>query len=61
MTSCKLYQAEHFYGTGESFLFTFYPTFKVKKIKGELNFIKKFFHIFYFLRFLNGLVKIIFL
>jgi hypothetical protein len=38
MSSSKLYQSEHYYGTGESFLFTFYPTFKVFKWTGENNF-----------------------
>jgi len=38
MSSTKLYQSEHFYGTGESFLFTFTPTFRVFKWTGENNF-----------------------
>jgi hypothetical protein len=38
MSSSKLYQSEHYYGTGESFLFTFYPSFKVFKWTGENNF-----------------------
>jgi hypothetical protein len=38
MTSSKLMLSEHFYGTGESFLFTFYPEFKVFKWTGENNF-----------------------
>jgi len=41
MTSCRLYQDEHFYGTGESFLYTFYPNFKIFKWTGDnLFFIK---------------------
>ena len=32
MTSCKLYSSDHYYGTGESFLFTFYPKFKIFKV-----------------------------
>jgi hypothetical protein len=35
MSSTKLYQSEHFYGSGESFLFTFWPSFKVYKWTGE--------------------------
>ena len=31
MTSCALKVSDHFYGTGESFLFTFNPEFKVSK------------------------------
>jgi len=29
MTSCEMKISDHFYGTGESFLYTFYPEFKV--------------------------------
>ncbi len=29
MTDSKLYPSEQYYGTGECFLFTFYPSFKV--------------------------------
>jgi hypothetical protein len=35
MSSTKLYQSEHFYGSGESFLFTFWPSFKAYKWTGE--------------------------
>jgi len=38
MTSSKLYPSEHYYGTGESFLFTFYPSFRIFKWTGENNF-----------------------
>ena len=38
MTSGKLYPSEHFYGTGESCLYTFYPSFKIFKWTGENNF-----------------------
>ncbi|CAF0703097.1 unnamed protein product [Brachionus calyciflorus] len=38
MSSCKLYPSEHYYGTGESFLFSFTPSFKVYKWTGENNF-----------------------
>ena len=38
MSSTKLYQSEHFYGTGESFLFTFWPSFRIFKWTGEDNF-----------------------
>jgi hypothetical protein len=41
LTSCSLRVSEHFYGTGESFLFTFYPEFKIFTWTGEnLYFIK---------------------
>ncbi|KAH7968736.1 hypothetical protein HPB52_010867 [Rhipicephalus sanguineus] len=35
LTSCSLRMSEHFYGTGESFLFTFHPEFKLYKWTGE--------------------------
>nr|XP_037277593.1 oxidation resistance protein 1-like isoform X3 [Rhipicephalus microplus] len=35
LTSCSLRMCEHFYGTGESFLFTFHPEFKLYKWTGE--------------------------
>lgn len=41
MVSGKLVPSEHFYGTGESFLYTFYPSFKVFKWTGENNFFTK--------------------
>ncbi|CAH1962605.1 unnamed protein product [Acanthoscelides obtectus] len=41
LTSCSLQVSEHFYGTGESLLFTFTPEFKVYNWTGEnLYFIK---------------------
>lgn len=35
LTSCSLRMSDHFYGTGESFLFTFHPEFKLYKWTGE--------------------------
>ncbi|GAB6029687.1 hypothetical protein CHUAL_005414 [Chamberlinius hualienensis] len=35
LTSCSLKVSDHFYGTGESFLYTFYPQFKVFRWTGE--------------------------
>ncbi|KAG5680738.1 hypothetical protein PVAND_010228 [Polypedilum vanderplanki] len=41
LTSCSLHVSDHFYGTGESLLFKFNPTFKVFHWSGEnLYFIK---------------------
>ena len=37
MVSGKLVPSEHFYGTGESFLYTFYPSFKVITCRDELG------------------------
>ncbi|XP_041360796.1 oxidation resistance protein 1-like isoform X3 [Gigantopelta aegis] len=41
VTSCAIKMSDHFYGTGESFLFTFYPEFKVFHWTGENNFFLK--------------------
>ncbi|KAJ8322197.1 hypothetical protein KUTeg_000668 [Tegillarca granosa] len=41
MTSCELKVSDHFYGTGESFLFTFYPEFQIFRWTGENNFFMK--------------------
>lgn len=35
LTSCSLRMSDYFYGTGESFLFTFHPEFKLYKWTGE--------------------------
>lgn len=35
LTSCSLRMSDHFYGTGESFLFTFHPEFKLYKWTGD--------------------------
>lgn len=41
LTSCSLHVSDHFYGTGESLLFKFNPSFKVFHWSGEnLYFIK---------------------
>lgn len=44
--SCALKVSDYFYGTGESFLFTFYPQFKVRLIDDSLMITEKnnFFH-----------------
>ena len=34
LLSCSPKQSEKFLGTGESWLFTFFPSFKVRKIDG---------------------------
>ncbi|XP_064652642.1 nuclear receptor coactivator 7-like isoform X7 [Lineus longissimus] len=41
LTSCALKWSDHFYGTGETFLYTFYPEFKVFNWSGENNFFIK--------------------
>ncbi|KAL3847555.1 hypothetical protein ACJMK2_018460 [Sinanodonta woodiana] len=41
MTSCSLKMSDYFYGTGESFLYTFYPEFRVFRWSGENNFFIK--------------------
>ncbi|VDI82281.1 Hypothetical predicted protein [Mytilus galloprovincialis] len=41
MTSCEMKVSDHFYGTGESFLYSFYPEFKVFRWTGENNFFMK--------------------
>lgn len=41
MTSEEMKVSDHFYGTGESFLYTFYPEFKVFRWTGENNFFMK--------------------
>ncbi|CAN7998926.1 unnamed protein product [Ixodes hexagonus] len=35
LSSCSLKMSDHFYGTGESFLFSFYPEFKVYRWAGD--------------------------
>lgn len=41
LTSCSLHVSDHFYGTGESLLYKFNPSFKVFHWSGEnLYFIK---------------------
>ncbi|XP_046563270.1 oxidation resistance protein 1-like isoform X2 [Haliotis rubra] len=41
VTNCAFKLSDHFYGTGESFLYTFYPEFKVFHWTGENNFFIK--------------------
>ena len=41
MTSCEMKISDHFYGTGESFLYTFYPDFKIFRWTGENSFFMK--------------------
>ncbi|XP_074656479.1 oxidation resistance protein 1-like [Tubulanus polymorphus] len=41
LTSCSLKMSEHFYGTGESFIYTFNPEFRVYPWTGENNFFIK--------------------
>lgn len=41
LISCPLKVSDHFYGTGESFLYTFYPTFRLFRWTGENNFFVK--------------------
>eukprot|EP00106_Octopus_bimaculoides_P014233 XP_014781675.1 PREDICTED: oxidation resistance protein 1-like isoform X4 [Octopus bimaculoides] len=41
LISCPLKVSDHFYGTGESFLFTFHPKFRIFRWTGENNFFVK--------------------
>ncbi|XP_050391747.2 nuclear receptor coactivator 7 isoform X1 [Patella vulgata] len=41
VVNCPLKISDHFYGTGESFLYTFYPEYKVFHWSGENNFFIK--------------------
>ncbi|ESO82286.1 hypothetical protein LOTGIDRAFT_146643 [Lottia gigantea] len=41
VTNCPLKMSDHFYGTGESFLYTFYPDFKIFHWSGDNNFFLK--------------------
>ncbi|XP_035209758.1 oxidation resistance protein 1-like isoform X2 [Stegodyphus dumicola] len=41
LLSSPLRMSDHFYGTGESFLFTFFPEFKIYHWSGENNYIMK--------------------
>lgn len=61
MSPCKLHQSEHYYGTGESFLFSFYPSFRVSfNSIYEILYIRILFGLFDIFVFLFGLFGIFF-